>query len=235
MLFVAKVLLILLVAVIMGGVGAAAAFFGLIAIATLFGASNMEGGLAMGAVGFAPIGALVGAVVGLWLAWLMIKTMSRGAVMVGGYGLAAVVLTSIGAWFAYEELTDGDPYLVENEPAMHIEWRLPEKVRHDRVDRIFRFTMRSSYMDWTLSTQWDEPRVRDAEGVSILRMRAWIRWRVTGRVFQLWRAPHHDDRITVELDLPRDPGNQNNYGPWQDVAGQPGYAFRTRVVRRDGR
>ncbi|NKB52253.1 MAG: hypothetical protein GKR97_08530 [Rhizobiaceae bacterium] len=228
-------LLILQIAIIMGAVGAAIAFFGLIAIATLFGASNMEGGLAMGAVGFAPIGALVGAIIGLWLAWRLTKIMNAGAVLVGGYGLAVLVLASIGAWFAYEELTDGDPYLVENEPVMHIEWRLPEKVRPDRVDRTFRFTMRSSYMDWTLSTKWDEPRVRVADGVSILRMRAWIRWRVGGRIFQLWRAPHHDDRITVEPELPRDPGHQDEYGPWQTVPDHSGYAFRTRIVRNDRR
>lgn len=233
MVIVAKILLVLQVAMIMAGLGAVVTFFGLIAIATLFGASHMEGGLAMGAVGIAPVGALVGAGIGIFLAWRMTKLMSNGAILLGGYGLAVLVLAAIGAWFAYEEMTDGDPYLAANEPTMHIEWRLPEKVRHDWVDRIFRYSMRSSYMDWILSTHWDVPRVRDENGVSILRMRAKIRWRVTGRVFQLWRAPHHDERITIDPGLPRDPKHQDEYGPWQEVADHPGNAFRVRVSRKN--
>ena len=232
MVIFAKILLFLQVVVITAGLGAVVTFIGLISIAKMFGASDREGGLAMGAAGIAPTGAVVGAAVGLYLAWRMIRAMSKPAILVAGYGLAALLLSAVGAWFAYEELTDGNPYASGKEPTMHIEWRLPEKVRHDWVDRIFRFTMRSSYMDWTLSTHWDTPRVRDEDGVSILRMRGQIRWRVTGRVFQLWRAPNHNDRITIDTGLPRDPEHQEDYGPWQDVSGQPGYAFRIRVSRK---
>ena len=234
MIFVARILLLLQITIIMAAVGAVVTFIGLISIATLFGASDREGGLAMGAAGIAPMGALVGAAIGLYLAWRMVRAMSNPAILVGGYGLAVLALAAVGAWFAYQELTDGDPYAADREPVVHIEWRLPEKVRHDWVDRIFRFTMRSSYMDWTLSTQWDSPRVRDEDGVSILRMRGFIRWRVTGRVFQLWRAPNHNDRITIDPGLPRDPDHQDDYGPWQDVPGQPGNAFRIRVSRNQG-
>lgn len=233
MVLLAKLLLFLQVTVIMAGLGAVITFFGLIAIGTLLGASQMEGALAMGAAGFAPIGAVIGAVIGLLLTWWMIIRMSNGGLLLAGYGLAFLVATTVGAWFAYEELTDGNPYLVENEPTVHIEWRLPEKVRHDWVDRIFRYSMRSSYQDWTLSTHWDVPRVRDEHGVSILRIRARIRWRVTGRVFQLWRAPHHEDRITVDPGLPRDPKHQDEYGPWKEVANEPGNAFRIRVSRNN--
>ena len=232
MVFIAKVLLFLQVVIITAAIGAAVTFVGLISIATMFGASDREGGLAMGAAGIAPMGALVGAAVGMLLAWRMIRLMSNPAILVGGYGLAALVVAAVGAWFAYEELTDGDPYASGGEPTMHIEWRLPEKVSHDQVDRVFRFTMRSSYTDWTLSTHWDLPRVRDEGEVSILRMRAQIRWRVTGRIFQLWRAPNHDDRITIDPGLPRDPEHQEDYGPWQNVADQPGHSFRTRVSRK---
>ncbi|MCP5083102.1 MAG: hypothetical protein GY948_15555, partial [Alphaproteobacteria bacterium] len=98
---------------------------------------------------------------------------------------------------------------------------LPEVVRHDWVDRIFRFTMRSSYMDWTLSRGWDEPRARDEDARTILRMYAKIRWRVSGRIFQLWRAPAHDDRITVDLGLPRDPRPTQQYGSWHEVEALP--------------
>ncbi len=61
---IAKILLFLQIIVIAAAVGAAAAFFGLLLVATLLGASDMEGGLAMGAAGFAPVGAVAGAV--LW-------------------------------------------------------------------------------------------------------------------------------------------------------------------------
>ena len=97
---------------------------------------------------------------------------------------------------------------------------------------MFLFTMRSSYQNWILSGGWDLPRVRDEVGVSILRMTVNIRWRVTGRIFQLWRTPHHDNRITVDIGLPRDPDHPDEDGPWQNVTGNPGHAFRTRVERR---
>ncbi|MEP0942082.1 MAG: hypothetical protein ABJH63_01815 [Rhizobiaceae bacterium] len=213
----------------MAAIGAIVLFFGVIGIGNLLGASNMEGGLAMGAAGLMPIGGVVGAGLGIWLAWKVMKRLSKGATMVAGFGLATLIAAAIAGWFVYEELSDGNPYLATQEPTVHIEWRLPEKVRHEQVDRLFRFTMRSSYKNWILSDSWDLPRVRDENGISILRMTARIRWRVTGRTFQLWRAPNHDDRITVDIGLPKDPNNQSEYGPWQQVADHPGHAFRTRV------
>ena len=231
MIMIAKILLFLQVVAIGAGVGAVATFFGLILLGTLAGASQMEGGLAMGAAGLAPIGALVGAAIGALLAWRMLSRLSEGAIWVGGCGLATLVVFAVGGWFVVEEMTDGNPYGIENEPTVHIEWRLPEAVQHNMVDRIFRFSMRSTYMDWSLTTQWDEPRVRDENGVSILRRKGFLRWREAGRQFQQWRAPHHDDRITVELGLGDDPDHQSDYGPWREVSGHAGYAFRTRVVK----
>lgn len=230
MVVIAKVLLFLQIVVIATAVGAAAAFFGLVLIGTVLGASTMEGGLAMGAAGLAPVGAVIGAALAAWFSWRTIGRMSRPAVLAGGYGLAVVAALAVGGWFLVEDLTDGDPYPPDAEPTVLIEWRLPETVRHDWVDRIFRFTMRSSYMDWTLTTHWQVPRARDEDGRTILRFRGKIRWRVTGRIFQLWRAPNHDDRITVDLGLPRDPKPSSEYGPWREVGGAPGNAFRTRVV-----
>ncbi len=64
MVLIAKNLLFVQIIVIAAAVGVAAAFFGLLLVATLLGASDMEGGLAMGAAGFAPVGAVAGAV--LW-------------------------------------------------------------------------------------------------------------------------------------------------------------------------
>jgi len=230
MVLIAKLLLFLEVVAIAAAIGAIIAFFGLFLVATLAGASNMNGGLAMGAAGMAPVGAVVGAGLGAWLGWRLITHADKTAVLTGGYGLAAIAVLAVGGWLLMEELTDGDPYPPTAEPTVLIEWRLPETVRHDWVDRIFRYTMRSSYMDWTLSTDWDEPRARDEDGHTILRMRGTIRWRVTGRIFQLWRAPADDDRITVDLGLPRDPKPTADYGPWIEVESAPGNAFRTRIA-----
>ncbi len=230
MVVIAKILLFLQIVVIAAAVGAIAAFLGVIFLATLSGADDMNGGLAMGAAGFAPVGALVGAALGAWLAWRLITRISNAAILGGGYGLAALAALAVGGWFIHQDLTDGDPYASDAEPTVLIEWRLPEVVRHDQVDAIYRFTMRSSYMDWTLSTAWDQPRARDEDRHTTLRMRGNIRWRVTGRIFQLWRAPAHNDRITVDLSLSRDPEPMAEYGPWREVVGAPGHAFRTRVI-----
>ena len=232
MVWFARILIGLLIVVTLAAVGATALFFGAIGISSLFGASHMEGGLAMGAAGLMPLGGLIGAGLGFWLTWRLMKRLSPAATKVAGWCGVGLIAAAIAGWFIYGELTDPDPYRAGYEPVVHVEWRLPEAVAHHQVDRIFRFSMRSSYQNWTLSDAWDLPWVRDEGGVSILRMTARIRWRVSGRTFQLWRAPHHDDRITVDVGLPGDPDNQVEYGPWQEVAGYPGHAFRTRVEKR---
>jgi len=230
MVLIARILLFLQIVVIAAAAGAVVAFFGIYLLATLAGADDMSGALAMGSAQLAPVGGLAGALLGAWIAWRMIAGGGDAAVMAGGYGLAVLAGLALGGWYLVDELTDGNPYAQGEEPTVLIEWRLPEKVRHEDVDRIYRYTMRSSYMDWTLNTHWDEPRARDEDEHTVLRMRGEIRWRVPDRIFQLWRAPNHDDRFTVDLGLPRDPDPTAEYGPWQDVADAPGHAFRTRIV-----
>ena len=232
MVWVARLFLGLLVMLIMAAIGAAGLFFGAIAFGNLLGASNMEGGLAMGAAGLMPIGGMIGAGFGIWLTWWLCKRLSNPATMVAGFGLATLFVAAGAGWFIFEELSDGNPYAMGQEPDVHVEWRLPETVTAEQVDRRFRFMARSSYENWILSDSWDEPRVRDENGVSILRLKVEIRWRVTGRILQFWPASTPDDRITVDLGVPRDPDHQTEYGPWRKVTGHPEYAFRTRVAKQ---
>ncbi|NRB32793.1 MAG: hypothetical protein HRU27_19575 [Rhizobiaceae bacterium] len=232
MVWVARIFLGLQMMTLMAALGAVILFFGAITIGQLFGASNMEGGLAMGAAGLMPIGGMIGAAFGIWVTWWLAKRLSPGATMVVGFGLAVLVAAAVAGWFIYDELSDGNPYQMGQEPDVFIEWRLPETVTADQVDRRYRFMARSSYENWILSDSWDQPRVRDENGVSILRLKVQIRWRVTGRILQFWPASTPNDRITVDLGLPRDPQNQTEYGPWREVSGHPGHAFRTRVVKR---
>lgn len=231
MVWVARIFLGLLLMVLMAAIGAAILFFGAISFGNLLGASNREGGLAMGAAGLMPIGGMIGAGIGIWLTWWLSRKLSRSATMVAGFGLAVIAIALVAAWFIYDELSDGNPYQMGQEPQVHIEWRLPEKVTAGQVDGRYRFMARSSYENWILDDSWDQPRVRDEEGVSILRLKVEIRWRVTGRILQFWPASTPNDRITVDLGLPRDPDNQSEYGPWQEVSGHPEYAFRTRVAK----
>ncbi|MEM7300339.1 MAG: hypothetical protein AAF468_04580 [Pseudomonadota bacterium] len=201
-----------------------AIFFG-----TLSGVSSREGALAMGAAGVAPLGGIVGAALGAWVGWKITSRIGRAAALSGGYGLMGFALLGVIGWFILQDLTDGDPYHHTEEPVMHLEWRLNETVPHAQVDRIFRFMMRSSYENWILSDNWDEPRARDEDGRTILRRKFSIRWRVNGRTLQVWRAPGHGDRITIEPKLPRDPKPTADYGPWHEVEGHPDLAYRIRI------
>jgi MFS family permease len=228
MVLIARVLLFVLIVAIAAVVGAFAAFFGLYFIGRLMGTSDFEGALAMGAAGFMPAGAVIGAIVGAIVAWRLIRKLERRAVMGAGYGLAGAVALGAAGWFGLDYYQQGGPYAVEEEPTVLIEWRLPEQVSASDIVA-YRFTMRSTFKDWTLNTSWDEPPAREEEGQTVLRFRGSIRWRREGRIFQLWKFPQHDDRITVELKLGADPEAQADYGPWRE-AGE-GHAFRTRVVR----
>ncbi|MCB1440214.1 MAG: hypothetical protein H6888_16010 [Nitratireductor sp.] len=231
MIFLARILLALQMAVIAAAIGAVVIFFGIIGLGFLTGSSNINGGLAMGAAGLVPAGAVAGAIVGVILALKFVPRMDGRSAAAAGYGITLVAALSVGGWFAIQELTDGNPYEAGKEPVLHVEWRIPETFPHQHVDRVFRHMMRSTWRDWTLSTWWDEPRARDEDGHTILRFAGEIRWREKGRVFQFWRAPYHDDRITVELGLPDDPPGTEEYGPWREVETAPGNAFRVRVER----
>ena len=186
-------------------------------------------GAAMGAVGFMPIGALAGAAVVAWLSLKFRNSVSDRVALGAGYGLFVLAGLSVAGWFLVEELTDGNPFAQGKEPWVHIEWRLPEKLEPEQVGQTFRHTMRSPYMDWTLTTKWDDPDVRYEGGQTILRLRGQLRWRLSGRIFQLWRAPAHQDRITISLNLGPDPKRTDDYGPWVDVEGYSGQAYRVRV------
>ncbi len=61
---------------------------------------------------------------------------------------------------------------------------------------------------------WADVPARDEGSTTILNLYGKIRWRVTGRTFQLWRAPNHDDRITVDLGVPKDPEPSVEFSAW---------------------
>lgn len=228
MVLIARILLFILIVAIAAVVGAFAAFFGLYFIGKLMGASDFEGALAMGAAGFMPAGAVVGAIAGAIFAWRLNRRLEPRAAMGAGYGLAGLIALVAASWFGLDYYREGGPYAVEEEPLVLIEWRLPEQLAASDVV-LYRHTMRSTFMDWTLNTGWDDPPAREEEGRTVLRFRGYLRWRREGRIFQLWKFPQHDDRITVELKLGADPEAQADSGPWRE-AGE-GHAFRTRVVR----
>lgn len=229
MVILARVLLLLHMMALAALAGGAVTFFGSIFLSKLAGASDVNGGLAMGAASLALVGTAVGAAVGGVFAWIWLGRIGPRANMIGGYGLTALSVTLVAGYFLTGDLRQGSPFDPDAEPTVHVEWRLPEQVNLSAVTLTFRYSMKSSYMNWTLSSSWDDPQARNEDDRTILRFRGNIRWRVRGRTFQLWRAPHHNDRITVDLGLARDPELSEDYSPWQDVPGHPGHAFRTRV------
>ena len=231
MVILARILLFLFIIVLMAALGAVLAFIGVLLIGALTGVDDREGALAMGAAGFMPYGAVFGAVAGILLALRTVPRVEARTALALGYGFPGMVLLAVAGWYLHGELTDGNPYAQGSEPVVLIEWRLPESFPHEQVPRVFRHSMRSTSMNWTLDLGWDDPPAREENGRTVLRLRGEIRWRAAGRTLQVWRAPNHDDRITVPLELGRDPAGQDDYGPWREVASAPGNAFRTRIVR----
>ncbi|MCP5096867.1 MAG: hypothetical protein GY943_15055, partial [Chloroflexi bacterium] len=107
---VAKILLFLQIVIIAAAVGAVVAFFGLLLVAGLSGSDDVNGGLAMGAAGIAPVGALVGAALGVWLAWRTIERTSNAVILGAGYGLAVLAAGAVGGWFFHQDLTHAAPH-----------------------------------------------------------------------------------------------------------------------------
>ena len=91
MVLIARILLFVLIVAIAAVVGAFAAFFGLYFIGRLMGATDFEGALAMGAAGFMPAGAVVGAVAGAILAWVLIRKLEPRAAMGAGYAFPITI------------------------------------------------------------------------------------------------------------------------------------------------
>ena len=88
-----------LIAIITGFASA----FGYILIAEAMGASNMEGALAMGAfLGVAPVGALVGAVIGAVLIWRMSARWPKGALVALSLLATGIVAAAVASFIILE-------------------------------------------------------------------------------------------------------------------------------------
>ncbi|MBO6718359.1 MAG: hypothetical protein JJ913_10425 [Rhizobiaceae bacterium] len=177
-----------------------------------------------------PVGGIIGAALGAWLAWRTVRGLEGRAAMAAGFGLAGFAALGGAGWYGLTLYERGSPYEAGEEPTVLIEWRLPDIVPPSDIVN-YRHTMRSTFKDWTLNTEWDDPVAREEDGRTVLRFRGEIRWRRAGRIFQLWKFPADNERITVELNLGADPQAADSYGPWKEVSAAPGHAFRTRVLR----
>ena len=199
--------------------------FCVIALGTLTGGDTADGGLAMGAVSFMPIGAILGAAVGLWFGGKIAKMLPLAAVRILAAGIPALCLLTVGGYFIYQDLTDGNPYSLDRpRPVVNIEIRLPYKVAHRLVDPFYRKAW-VSYDCPHGRVSWDKPRARDEATFTVLRLKRTLYYRVPNRKLRFWRKEACG--VTVfDLNLPEDPRPTPNYGPWVETGN---LAIRTKI------
>ena len=214
------------------------------AILSVTGMSDINGGRAMEAFfTFAPFGALVGLILGVWLV-LRRRTGKRGFAQVAGYA-AFVALLGAGVGAAYVGyLYLSDDILVHNGPSpiLRFEIRLPpaatlpSDVDSVKVD----LETDKNTMPGTLDSE-----VKTADGRKFLSGGVEVYFRTSKR-FLVLRLPGQPDRL-FELKLASNPKASADYGPWQpldyiddDPNGQPrkagadeGYEIRYRIERND--
>lgn len=216
MIWAAKTLLVIEVAAITSAICAVVAAIGFYFIARLFGVHDMNGGLAMGAVWqIGPIGAVIGAGVGIWLGILAVRAASDLTTVIASLGIAIIAgaITALVYWQPFKN--DGNPYdLNAPRPVAYLEVKLPWPIQAGMADRFFR-----KYMETYTTTshvQWDGGRQRDEDGKTILQMKVNLFWRVDNRKLILWRADG-GPRLVFDLRLPKDPPASAGFGPWQLV------------------
>lgn len=202
----------LILAAIIGAIAPFIAYF----VATAMGAEDINGGLAMGVfTTVAPIGAIVGLVLGVIAAMWIVRRASDRAIATVATILLVMSVAIPSTYFLIEELNDGDPYDLEKpRPVVHLEIRLPQKIPDGTADRLFRKSL-ISYGSSTWVT-WEDPRQRDEAGTTILRARVKLYYRVANRKLQFWRAGEKT-RMVFDLKLPREPQPSDVFGAWLPV------------------
>ena len=215
MLVAAKILLAVEIALIVGAIAAVVGSFGFYAIAQMMGVRDMNGGLAMGvATTVLPIAGVIGTGLGLWLGIVVVRAAGAPTIWIGSLGILAIAGAVAAAYFVVPKLNDGNPYDLEGpRPVVYMEVRLPWPIQAGMADRFFR----KSFESYASShAQWDEPRQRDEDGLTILRFKVKLYWRVKDRQMVLWRADG-GPKMVFDLPLPKEPESTEAYGPWKRV------------------
>jgi hypothetical protein len=179
----------------------------------LSGMSDREGGRAMVAFfAIGPFGALVGLGLGIWLA-LRQRGAGRSLGAFFGALLTAVLLIAgtYGAVIGYYQLTDD--VLVRNgpPPQLYFEFRLPAATvlpaKPDAV-RVDLDTDKNQMFATVTGTTTDS-------GRPVIQGVVELYFRTSSRMLVL-RIEGEPDRL-FELDLPANPPNSPDFGPWQHV------------------
>ena len=210
-------IILAIIGTIIGAVaGAAVGFFGSILVATALGASNMNGGLAMGAATtFLPLGAVIGAVLALVLVlkWRKGKGPdSKVSKIVGGILLAGCL--AIGGYL-YKEYWYVPPAPTLSGPVrtLHVEIRLPA----DMIDEEYFKGQRTRLYAYQTVLDADKPLTRqDNGGIVVLGAQHRMHYRVNDRKITLW--VRYNRILVFELPIPEIPVPSDMFSDWQPVS-----------------
>ncbi len=238
-----------LIAIIAGTAGAAlgwvAAAALTIAIGSLLGASDFEGGLAMqAAFGIGPIGGMLGLVLGIWLA--LRKRGHRNASALSWR--IPVVIAAIGCiaasalWYLYETR----PLLASSgsgTPRLDFELRLPPGAELAAPADAIRIELNTEQNRMPGRVR-DKAARKDGDR-AVATGSVELAYRSSWRLLDVMTGPGEPSRI-FDLKLPARPRHMKDFGPWRridfvaigDQQPQPAgpseaYELRSRVVYPD--
>ena len=206
----------ILVLLICTGLGAVVGWFvfalSYLVIAPLFGATDFEGALSVGAVfAVGPVGAVVGAGLGCWAGFKLYKSIDYGLLRKWSISFVVVCVFLAVGTYLFQQLTDGDPYdLSKPRPRILFEIRYPFNGAAPSADQLKAKMITHKTFTWG---HWIKANFRSEKNQTIVTGEALVFWRVKNRRIEFWHVSdsfHHQFDLMLESDLKP----TNEFGPW---------------------
>ena len=208
-------ILAILGAIVGGLVGAVTAFFGYSVIAELIGVPDFEGARSVGAaLVIAPVGAIVGAILGCFAVLRLRREKTGGLLSQQGLIAAGVVLASVAGLYLYFFWQPPAPLFsaLRPKPVLNYEIRVPAKqIDAENIEDI-KVVLRTHRAFLVQNGKVEH--YTEGDNV-VLSAQHTMYYRVSDRALEMWLAP--EKLLIFNLPIPEIPEPSDTYSDWRRV------------------